>query len=449
MQKTENVRYGMHAWLLKNARVIDPENGIDEVRDIGVGEGLIVPPESLRSAHTVDLSGYVVAPGFIDLHVHLRDLGQTHKEDIASGTRAAAAGGFTAVVAMPNTTPAMDTPELLHALQERCREHALVRVLLTAALTLGRKGQELTDAAALKAAGAVALTDDGACIQNAALMREAMGRAQQAGLPVIDHCEESSLADGGAVNLGPVARKLGVRGIPALAEELMVARDLLLAGELNVPVHIQHVSSARSVALLRWGRALGLPVTAEVTPHHLCLTEDACIEHGANAKMNPPLRTESDRAALRAALRDGIIDCIATDHAPHTAAEKELPLEAAPFGVIGLEAAVPVCLTELVHKGVLTLRQCVERFSSGPRRVLGLPGGTLSPGSPADITVLDLNHVFQLDTAEFLSRARNCPFQGWQCRGRAAGTMVGGQWVFSHIPGIEGRAQQEKRQHLR
>ena len=433
------------AIILRGARIIDPGNGTDAVRDLGIADGLLVAPETIPHATIVPLPGYVVAPGFIDLHVHLREPGQTQKEDIGSGTRAAAAGGFTTVVAMPNTTPAVDGVDILAAVQARIRETAVCRVLQTAAITLGRKGTVLTDARALAAAGAIALTDDGTTLANPALMREALVQARAAGLSVIDHCEERLLADGGVFHAGPAAASMGIKGIPASAEELIVARDILLAGETGARVHLQHLSSGLSVDLLRWARARGFAVTGEVTPHHLCLTEQACLEQGSNAKMNPPLRTEADRQALLAGLQDGTIAAIATDHAPHTQAEKALPLAEAPFGIVGLESAIPLCFTQLFHTGRLTLPRLIALFTSGPRQILNLAGGTLTPGSPADLTVLDLNREVVIDPTSSQSRSRNTPFAGWRCQGRAAATIIGGWWVYCVAPGVISSVPQENR----
>lgn len=422
--------------ILRGARVIDPVNGIDDVRDVGIADGLIVPAATVPNGTVTELHGLVLCPGFIDVHTHLREPGQVHKEDILTGTRAAAAGGYTTVVAMPNTAPAIDTPEALLQVLARIRATACIRVLQTACLSVGRQGRQVTDAQALRIAGAVALTDDGSCLQDTALMLEAVAAARAAGIPVIDHCEDAGLAAKGVMNPGATAERLGLPGIPALAEDIMVARDALIAGATGWPVHVQHISTATAVALVRWARAQGIPLTAEVTPHHLLLTDAACGTAGTDAKMNPPLRSETDRQALLAALRDGTITVIATDHAPHTAAEKHAPFTQAPFGIVGLETAVALCLTHLYHAGVLSLPQLVAAFTAGPRQVLGLPYGTLSPGAPADITLLDLNTEHVIDPAHFCSRSRNTPFVGETCKGRPVATLVGGTCVFSLIPAL-------------
>ena len=423
--------------VLRGGRVLDPVNGLDAVQDLCITNGQIAA-EPARGAVVVDVSGLVVCPGFIDLHVHLREPGQTHKEDIGTVTRAAAAGGFTTVVAMPNTAPPVDNSEVLSQVYGLVREKAVVRVLQSGALTLGRAGRELSDAAALARAGAVALTDDGTCIQTAGLMLEAVRRAAAVGIPVIDHCEDESVARRGAMNAGAVARRLGVSSQPGLAEDLIVCRNILICRETGWPIHIQHISSAFSVALVRAARREGIPVTAEASPHHICLTEECCASHGSNAKMNPPLRTEADRQAILGGLADGTIGVIASDHAPHTAAEKAVGLEMAPSGIVGLEALVSLCLTELVHGRVLTLREFVARLTAGPRAVLRLTQGTLSVGAAADVTLLNLDAEHVLRLAEFRSRSANCPYDGRVCRGRVEGTLLDGEWIFSRLPGVVG-----------
>lgn len=417
------------SFILKGARVIDPASGIDEVRDVAVCEGLFVDPLTISGASVVNLAGKVIAPGFIDSHVHLRDPGFPEKEDIATATAAAAAGGFTAVVAMANTRPVIDSVEKFEEVQRKIDAYGQVRVLQCASITTGRNGRILTDAAALREAGAPALSDDGSCIQSAGLMREALLRARSAGIPIVDHCEDTAVAGGGAVNEGDIAEKLGVTGISASAEELMVARNLVLASELKIPVILQHLSSAGSVRLLRYAREQGIPLYGEVTPHHLCLTQEACLEYGTNAKMNPPLRTEADRQELVAGLQEGILDIIGSDHAPHTRAEKEKDFATAPFGVVGLETSVPVLLTELYHKNILTLPQLIAKFTTAPATAFKLPYGRIEAGGTADLTILDVEKEHTLDVSMFRSKGNNSPFHGWQCKGKAVGTMVAGRWV--------------------
>ncbi len=416
--------------ILRGARVIDPANEVDAVMDIGIADGVFVPPEEVVDGEIVDLSGLVVAPGFVDMHVHLRDPGQTAKEDFASGSAAAAAGGFATIVAMPNTGPTIDSPELLADNLARAAAVGGVRILHTAALTEGLRGQKLTDAAALKAAGAVALTDDGTTIQSSRLMREALLAAVEAQIVVLDHCEDADLGGGGAIHAGRIAERLGVRGKPSSAEEVMIARNAVLAQETGCPVHLQHVSTATGIELVRMSRWAGWPVTCEVTPHHFSLTEDAVLEHGANAKMNPPLRREADRQAVLKGVCDGTVSVIATDHAPHTAAEKARALEKTPNGIVGLETAVALALRQLYHTGRLELPDLIAKFTVGPCVVLGLPYGTLNLGRPADVTILDLDRGWTIEVAKFKSKSRNCPYDGWPCRGKAVGTIVAGRWVY-------------------
>jgi len=411
--------------LLVGARVIDPLNAYDGQRDVGIRDGVIVDPATLSAPERLNLQGKVVAPGFIDLHVHLRYPGQTHKEDIRSGTAAAAAGGFTTVVAMPNTVPAVDNPTVLADVLRKAAVDGAVHVLQAGALTIGRQGEVLTDIAGLKAAGAPVVTDDGSTPQQAGVMRRAMIAAAAAGIAVIDHCEDCSLARPGVMHDGAVARELGLPGQPRSAEEVVVARDIILAAETGCRLHLQHLSSAGSVAMLRLAQQHGLPITGEACPHHLFLTDEACRTFGVNAKMAPPLREETDRQALIDGLRDGTLCAIATDHAPHSAAEKAAGWTKAPFGIIGLEAAVPLCLSELYNKGVLTLSQLIALFTVGPRKVLGLPVGSLELGAIADVTILDPDAQHSIRVESFASRSRNCPYDGWTCRGKVVGTLVG------------------------
>ncbi|MFO7820457.1 MAG: dihydroorotase [Lentisphaeria bacterium] len=417
--------------VLKGGRVIDPVNGIDEKRDLAVQEGVLVPPDTIKAkAEIIDVNGLVVTPGLIDIHVHLRDPGQTDKEDIITGTRGAARGGFTTILAMPNTCPAIDSVAHLEEVVKRIDKYATVRVLQSAKLSTGRDDCALTDAGGLKEAGAAALTDDGACIQSSALMLAAMRQAQVCGLPVIDHAEDVGVAGSGIIHAGEVSRKLGLNGKNRASEELIVARDIVLARETGCPIHIQHVSSAGTVELIRMAKAWGIPVTGEATPHHLSLTDDACLQYGVNAKMNPPLRTEKDRQSILEGIADGTLSVIATDHAPHTEAEKAIDFERAPFGIIGLETAVPICLTELYHKRRISLFDLVARFTAGPRSVLGISSGTLSNGAPADITVLDPEAQQIIDVSRLASKSRNCPYHGWKCTGKVVATLVAGKWVY-------------------
>ncbi|MDR7499414.1 MAG: dihydroorotase, partial [Armatimonadota bacterium] len=416
--------------LIRGGRVVDPSREFDAVADVLIRGGRIeavAPDLPAAGCDVLDAGGLVVAPGLIDMHVHLRDPGQTHKEDLGTGSRAAAQGGYTAVACMANTVPPVDHPVVVEYLRSRAREVAACRVYPVAAITKGLQGRELSPIAALAAAGAVALSDDGAAVPDAGLLRRAMGYARMVGLPIIEHCEDASLSGSGVVHDGGQAARLGLVGIPSESEAVIVARDLLLAEATGARLHIAHVSAAASVRLIREAKQRGVPVSAEVTPHHLTLTDADVGEFDTNRKMNPPLRTAADLAALRQALADGTIDVIATDHAPHAVEEKRVEFDRAPFGVIGLETALGVVLTHLVGPGILTLPEAVRRMSTRPAQLLGLPGGSLRPGDPADLVIIDPHLAWTVRAEAFASRSRNTPFEGWTLRGRAVLTMVGGR----------------------
>jgi dihydroorotase len=422
----------MSRLLLKGGRVVDPAQGLDATLDVMIAEGTIEevgPRVQARGAQVLDAKGLVVCPGFIDIHTHLREPGREDKETIATGTRAAAAGGFTAVCAMPNTDPVNDTAGITRAIVERARAEGAVRVYPIGAITRGQKGEELSEFGDLKEAGCVAFSDDGKPVASARVMRRALEYAKAFDLAIIDHCEEPTLAEGACMNEGPVSTVLGLRGQPAAGEAIMVERDVLLAELVGGRVHIAHLSAAASVDAVRRGKARGVRVTAEVTPHHLFLTDEAVRETGydTHTKMNPPLRSEADREAVLAGLLDGTIDCIATDHAPHTVDDKKVEYDHAANGIVGLETAVALCLDRLVGAGLLELPYLVALLSANPARVLGLPGGTLAPGSPADLTLLDLAKKRQVDATRFESRSRNTPFGGWILKGWPAMTIVGGR----------------------
>ncbi len=417
----------MEEIIFTNARVVDPGRGIDGKIDIGVRDGVFAPPETLRTPRKVDLTGKVLCPGFTDVHVHLRYPGQTHKEDIASGTAAAANGGFTSVLAMPNTSPAVDSQEIIQDILERSRSMP-ARVWQSCCITKGRLGKELADIEHIEAP---AFTDDGSTPQDENLMRRAMEIAAKRCIPIIDHCENTSISKPGVMHEGDVSRELGLPGQPREAEESIVRRDIRLAAETECRVHLQHLSSAGSVAMLRNARRQGIDISGEATPHHLFLTDKACRIHGVNAKMAPPLREESDRVALIEGLRDGTISMIATDHAPHTAEEKAAGWLKAPFGIVGIEAVIPLCLTILYHQDVLTLLQFVSLFTWGPRVLLNLPIGSIQPGEPADMTILDIDIPNTIDVSTFHSRGRNCPYDGLRCYGKPVATVVGGKMYGS------------------
>jgi len=422
------------ALLIRSGRVVDPASGTDGVLDIlirGSRVEAIRPNIDAPGADVIDAAGLVVAPGFIDLHVHLREPGQTAKETILTGSRAAVRGGFTTVCAMPNTTPPQDHPEVIAYVRAEADRAGLVGVLPVGALTKGLRGAELTDVEALSKAGAAAFSDDGKCIQDEALMRRAMESARKAGSFVIDHCEDTALAEGGVIHEGAVSRRLGLRGIPAAAEEAMVARDIKLAEAAGVRVHIAHLSTRGAAELVRAAKRRGVPVTAEVTPHHLLLTESALEGRDPNFKMNPPLRGDDDAAALLEAVRDGTVDVFATDHAPHTAAEKSAGIEGAPFGVVGLETAVSLLLDRLVGRDILSLDRFVAMWTVKPAGVLGRRGlGRVAPGGEADLTLLDLGREVIVDAAAFASKGRNTPFDGWALRGAPVLTVRGGRVVY-------------------
>jgi dihydroorotase len=422
----------MSRLLLKGGRVVDPAQGLDATLDVMISEGTIEevgPRVQARGAQVLEVKGLVVCPGFIDIHTHLREPGREDKETIATGTRAAAAGGFTAVCAMPNTDPVNDTAGITRAIVEKARAEGAVRVYPIGAITRGQKGEELAEYGDLKEAGCVAFSDDGKPVASARVMRRALEYAKAFDLAIIDHCEEPTLAEGACMNEGPVSTVLGLRGQPAAGEAIMVERDVLLAELVGGRVHVAHLSAAASVDAVRRGKARGVRVTAEVTPHHLFLTDEAVRATGydTNTKMNPPLRSEADHEAVLAGLRDGTIDCIATDHAPHTVDDKKVEYDHAANGVVGLETAVALGLDRLVGAGILELPYLVALLSANPARVLGLPGGTLAPGSPADLTLLDLSKKRQVDAARFESRSRNTPFDGWILKGWPAMTIVGGR----------------------
>lgn len=418
---------------IRAGRVVDPASGLDEPGDVliegtriaAVGRG--IRPEG---AFVLNAEGLVVAPGLVDIHVHLREPGEPHKEDIASGTRAAAQGGVTSLVCMANTTPPADDPVVVDAIRRRARASGVVRVYPVGAVTKGLAGKELSPIAGLVAAGVVALSDDGRSVADSGVLRRAMLYSRMFDLPILEHCEDPALSAGGVVHEGRMSARLGLRGIPRSAEEVVVARDLLLAEETGAHLHVQHVSTAGSVRLIREAKARGVRVTAEVTPHHITLT-DECIEgFDPNVKVNPPLRAAEDVEALLEGLQDGTIDCIATDHAPHAPAEKLVPFDLAPFGVIGLETLLGVTLTRLVWQLGWPLGRVLSWLTHRPARILGLPGGTLRAGAPADVVLIDLERQWRVDPDRFASKSKNTPFAGWTLRGKAVVTIADGRIVW-------------------
>ena len=424
----------MSGILIRGGRVIDPARRLNEIADVLLLEGRVEAIGRNMGMPTgvmvVDATGQVVVPGLIDLHVHLREPGQEDLETVATGALAAAAGGFSAVCAMPNTDPVCDNQGVVGFMKAQAQRAGKARVYPIGAISLGQKGQQLAEFGELVGAGAVAVSDDGKPVVSSHLMRTALEYARTFGIPVADHCEEPTLSAGGVMHEGIVSTRLGLQGIPAAAEEIMVARDLLLAELTGGHIHLCHMSTRGSVDLIRRAKDRGIRVTAEACPHHFALTHEACEGYDTNAKMSPPLREPEDREAIRQGLKDGTIDVIATDHAPHHYDAKEREFDDAPNGIIGLETALGLAITELVKTGLLSLAELVERMSSGPARIFGLPGGTLAPGAPADVTVFDPEAEWTVHPQEFYSRSRNTPFGGRRLTGRANVTIVRGQVAY-------------------
>ncbi len=419
--------------LIKNGRVIDPAGGHDGIADVllvdglveGVGQGL-----DRSGAEVFDATGLVVAPGFIDMHVHLREPGFEHAENIESGSRAAAAGGFTSVCCMPNTKPVNDSATVTSYIVDRARKNAIVNVFPIGAITKGSDGEELASIGAMKAAGVVAISDDGRPVMNARVMRRAMETARSFDLPLINHCEDLHLSAGGDLHEGLPSVRLGVRGIPSASEDVMVARDILLAELTGVRYHVAHLSTKHAVAMVKFAKSRGLRVSCEVCPHHFAIADRDIIPYDANYKMKPPLRSPSDIEALVEGIAEGTVDALATDHAPHAGSEKMQEFEKCPFGILGLETALGVTLDKLVHTGKIGLRKMVQLYTTGPAKVLGLARGTLSAGSLGDVTIFDPTGQWTYDVNRSYSRSRNSPFDGVTFSGGPIATVVGGSIVW-------------------
>jgi len=424
----------MSSLLIKGGHVISPEDQLDGQLDVLVEDGVvrqIAPQISLAAGEILEAGGKVVSPGFMDLHVHLREPGGEISETLETGLAAAVAGGFTAVCPMPNTKPIIDRPELVRAMIDKAQRIGLARVHPIAAVSMGSQGESLTDFRALAAAGAVAFTDDGRPVKTAGLLRRALDAARELNVPLMDHCEDASLSASGVINEGPVSTQLKIRAIPGTSEDVCVARDLIVAESVGARLHVCHVSTARSIELIRLGKRRSVRVTCEATPHHFTLTDQAVLEYGANAKVNPPLRSAQDVEAVLAGLEDGTIDAIATDHAPHAPELKARPLGSdAPFGVIGLETALGVALTQLVHTGKISMWHLVSLMSTNPARIINQPYGRLGVGAPADITIFDPQLEWTYQAAKGRSKSRNSPFDGWKFKGAVIATLVGGRIVY-------------------
>ncbi len=422
--------------LLKNARIIDPSRDVDMRGDIVIQDGVITQVGQVNEAafegRIIDLTGKVVSPGWMDMHTHLREPGREDEETIESGMLAAANGGFTTVCCMPNTQPPIDTQEIIQYIKDRSR-NALVDVHPIAAITKGREGKELTEILELVEQGAVAISDDGSPVMSAEMMRRALEYSRMVDVPVIGHEEDITMTEGGDINEGYTSTCLGLGGIPTVAEDIMVARDIMLAEYTGARFHVAHLSSGKSVELVRQAKAKGIRVTAEATPHHFSLTEEAVRSFDTNTKMNPPLRTEADRRALLEGLKDGTIEVIATDHAPHSWEEKEAEYQRAPFGIIGLETALGVSLTHLYHTGVLTLVQIIEKFAVNPYRILNLPIPGIQPDVPANLTVFDPEAEWQVKEERFLSKSSNSPFIGHRLKGKPFLVINNHQLFFSTL----------------
>ena len=426
----------MKSTIIRNGRIIDPANGRDEINDLAIVNGRIANQSAVRNSQSaideIDAKGLIVAPGLIDMHVHLREPGFAHKETIASGARAAAAGGFTTVVCMPNTSPIADDPSTITWIKDRARDTAGVNVLPTGAISKNLEGEELAPIASIVQSGVVAITDDGKCVQNHELMRRAVEYARMVGVPVLDHCQDYNLVGNGVVNEGEWSTLLGLSGWPAAGEEAMVMRNILLAELCDHHIHCQHISTAGGVRLIREARARGVKISGEVCPHHIALTDASIQNFDTNCKTNPPLRTQRDMDAIIEGIVDGTLTILCSDHAPHAAFEKEVEFDRAPFGIVGLETELGLFINILLHqRQAISLNRLIEMFTVEPAKLLKLDAGTLSIGAKADITLIDPDREWTVDAAKFESLSRNTPFDGWKLKGRAVRTIVGGETIWA------------------
>ncbi len=417
-----------------NGRIIDPANGRDEKADLWIRDGVIIetPADGAKADEEIDAKGRIIAPGLIDIHVHFREPGQSHKENIGTGSLAAAAGGFTSVVCMPNTSPAADNAGTITLIREKAAASSCVNIFTTGAITKGLAGQELAPYNAMVGAGIVALTDDGHCVQNHEVMRRAVEYARMFGLVVLDHCQDYSLVGNGVMNEGEWSLRLGLPGWPRIGEEIIVMRNILLAELCDSPIHCQHISSGGSVRLIREARARGVKISGEVCPHHIALTDDRLQTFDSNYKMNPPLRTERDIEAIIGGIADGTLDILCSDHAPHAKYEKEVELDQAPFGILGLETEFGLFSDILVHKKkAIDISRLIELYTAKPAKLLSLDRGTLSVGAQGDVTLIDPNLEWVYDKEQSPSLSRNTPFHGTEMKGRAVQTIVAGKTVWS------------------
>jgi dihydroorotase len=423
--------------LIKGGRIIDPASGIDLEGDVLLADGKVAEVGralSSSNARVIQASGRIVSPGLVDIHVHLREPGNEGAETIATGTAAAVAGGFTSIACMPNTSPTLDTETAIEFVYRQADRAGLCNVYPIGAVTKERRGEELAEMGQMIRAGAVGFSDDGRGVSNTAVMFRALQYVRMFDKPILQHCEDPALASGGVMNAGKTATRLGLPGINPIAEDLMIQRDLALIEQTRARYHVCHVSTARAVDLVRQAKAAGLPVTCEVCPHHLLLTEEACSSYDTNYKMNPPLRTQRDVEACRKGVADGTIDCLVTDHAPHAQQDKDLEFLDAPPGIVGLETAIPLYIKALIDPGLMDWPALIERLTTRPASVLSLKKGTLAPGADADVTIIDPGLQWTIDIRHFRSKSRNCPFDGWTVRGRATATIVGGRVKYELEP---------------